>query len=134
MDNIRISNSNKKIQVNDEGEYIVLPFSDQSFPNRYYKMIDGFTEMKKEIDSKAKEVVTEREIVVFISDIHQKAKEDIDMLLGADTCKKVFGDIVPSIEMIQEFFEKLLPFFQAYSEERKKEINRKFNTAGKKKM
>lgn len=134
MDSIRVSNLNKKIEVNDEGEYIVLPFSDQAFPGRFYQMLDSFTEMKKEIDNKVNEELKQRELIDFIADIHEKAKKDIDLLLGKDTCKKVFGDIVPGIDMIQEFFEKLLPFFNAYSKERKKELNKKFNASGKKKV
>lgn len=134
MDSIRVSNLNKKIEVNDEGEYIVLPFSDQAFPKRFFDMVESLSSMQKEIEGKSTSINDEREFVEFNSDLHQRAKEEIDKLFGADTCKKVFGDIVPGIDLIQDFLEQLMPFFEKFSKERQKELKKKFGTVEKKKV
>ena len=42
IDSIRVDTGVKKIEVNDEGETISLNFADQSFPARYFAMVDEF--------------------------------------------------------------------------------------------
>ena len=40
IDSIRIDTGAKRIEVNDEGEYITLNFADQSLPTRFFAMAD----------------------------------------------------------------------------------------------
>lgn len=134
MSSIRVKNINKKIEVNDEGEYIVLPFSDQSFPKRFFELFDSLSKMQKEAETKIHDIKDERSLIDFNADIHERAKEEIDKVFGVGTCKKVFGDIVPGIDMIQDFFEQLMPFFEEHSKENKKEMKTRFGTVEKSKI
>ena len=42
IDSIRIDTGAKRIEVNDEGEYITLNFADQSLSTRFFAMADDF--------------------------------------------------------------------------------------------
>ena len=42
MEKIRIQRNVKRIEVNDEGEYITLDFDDLNLPYRYYGMLKRF--------------------------------------------------------------------------------------------
>ena len=42
MDRIRISNGEKRIEVNDQGEYITLNFNDQSLLPRFFHLKENF--------------------------------------------------------------------------------------------
>ena len=39
IDSIRIDTGAKRIEVNDDGEYITLNFADQSLPTRFFAML-----------------------------------------------------------------------------------------------
>ena len=53
---------------------------------------------------------------------------EVDALFGPDTCRKVFGDIVPGIELFDDFFTQLMPYFEEYGKERAAKLN-KYNAA-----
>ena len=48
---IRIASGVKKIEVNDEGEFISLPVADDNYVVRFYRLMDGIGERAKEIGS-----------------------------------------------------------------------------------
>ena len=39
MDKIKINNGTKRIEVNDNGDFIELPMRDQSFPTRFFEFV-----------------------------------------------------------------------------------------------
>ena len=54
-------------------------------------------------------------------------KERVDGLLGEGTCRKVFGDIVPSVDLYVDFINQLAPYFEKYGKERQKKLMQKYN-------
>ena len=56
MDSIRVDTGVKKIEVNDQGDTISLNFADQSFPARYFAMVDEF-EAQQEVFQKEAEAL-----------------------------------------------------------------------------
>ena len=56
IDSIRVDTGVRKITVNDEGETISLNFADQSFPVRYFNMVDEF-EAQQEVFQKEAEAL-----------------------------------------------------------------------------
>ena len=49
MAGIRVSTSVKKIEVNDQGEFITLNFSDNSFPDRFFAMLDSIQQRAEDV-------------------------------------------------------------------------------------
>lgn len=54
--------------------------------------------------------------------IYFKAK--IDILFGEGTCRKVYGDILPSVDMHIELLTQLLPYFEEYAKKRREKMSR----------
>ena len=106
---IRVNTGAKKIEVNDDGEYIVLNFADQDFPVKFAKLVEYFETESPKLIEKAKEIneldVTEAERAV---------------------AEEVFGDIVPAFYLYGEFFEQIAPFFTEYAAQRDKLLKSKY--------
>ncbi|MBS1474010.1 MAG: hypothetical protein HP058_03720 [Massilimaliae sp.] len=133
MSGIRVNTGAKKIEVNDEGEYIILNFGDQDFPNRFYAMLDRVQERVDKAAEEEKEIKNRyesgsdeliRAMSSFSCDLHRYIANEIDALFGAETCRKVFGDIVPGLELFEDFFDQLMPFFKEYGEARAQRLNK----------
>lgn len=127
MAGIRVNASIRKIEVNDNGDYITLNFSDQSFPQRFFAMTDLLQAKADEAKKRAEEIESSyppdsldrvRAGLALEKEVYDVMVEEIDSLFGPDTCRKVFGDIVPGIELFEDFFNQLIPYFQEYSQER----------------
>lgn len=139
VDSIRVDTGVKRIEVNDDGETITLNFADQSFPARYFQMVDEFEAKSAEFQKQAQELdekemseyEKQRAIADFNLEIHEFFKERIDGLFGPETCRKVFGDIVPAMDLYMDFLNQLAPFFQKYGKERQKKLAQKYNLARK---
>jgi uncharacterized protein YggU (UPF0235/DUF167 family) len=136
MNGIRINTGAKKIQVNDEGDFITLNFGDQSFPVKVFELINNFQEQCEKLQDNLKDLETEGKanIEAFrtLEKTHLYFKEQIDNVFGAETCRKVFGNITPSMEHIADFFHQIEPFFTEYGKERQKTIKTKYAKPGKK--
>lgn len=129
MEKIRIGNQNiKRIEVNDNGEYIELNFNDRSFPARFYELAKKFDEYKNEFEKRYADIEKEADEVDELGlsvklrkkyeldlEIHEKIKDEVDKLFGADTCRKVFGDITPNLECYVDLFTQLTPFIEEYA-------------------
>lgn len=93
MDSIRVDTGVKKIEVNDEGETISLNFADQSFPARYFAMVDEFEASQSTFQKEAQELDKEceqnqlsdyersRKVAAFNLKVHAFFKERVDGLL-----------------------------------------------------
>lgn len=135
-DSIRVSNGTKHIEVNDNGEYITLALGDQMFLNRILDLLDEFNGIQQDTkdrgaqieampeDTAEQQMVKMRAMADINLETHQRLKNRLDEVIGPDTCRKVFGDIVPAMEMYADFFEKLLPFIEKYAQERGKKISK----------
>lgn len=139
IDSIRVDTGVKKIEVNDEGETISLNFADQSFPARYFAMVDEFEACQPEFQKEAEKLdqaFQEKQISDYEYSrgaaslslkMHTFFKERVDGLFGADTCRKVFGDIVPSVDQYCDFMAQLAPYFEKYGKERQKKLMQKYS-------
>ena len=110
IDSIRIDTGAKRIEVNDEGEYITLNFADQSLPTRFFAMADDFQEKEPEYRARAEAIDANTDLTEYERmrataqlnlEFHTYFKEQIDALFGANTCRKVFGDIVPGVNCME---------------------------------
>lgn len=133
MAGIRVNTGDKKIDVNDNGDYIVLDLSDSSFPDRFFSMVDRVQEHAAAAEARAKELEGRlepgseemlRAAASLYRDLHEGVMAEVDALFGADTCRKVFGDIVPGIELFDDFFTQLMPYFEQFGKERAKRLSK----------
>lgn len=134
MHQIRISSGIKRIEVNEAGEYIELNLGDQTFASKYYKMFDRVQEAINamnpralELDQKYKDAnpfERQRAMCDFNAQLHTVLKEEVDNFFGEDTCRKVFGDIIPHYSMYLDFFEQLQPIFAEFAQERMKKMQK----------
>lgn len=113
-----------EIEVNDEGETIVLTLSDQT-------VLPKLAALAKELQGKAKAYKpsggTEYENAIsameFNTELCETMKSRVDDIFGAETCRKVFGDILPGAECFAEFFDAIRPYYEQYSKKRLAKYN-----------
>lgn len=119
MNRINVASEAVKITVNDAGETITLNLQDQRFMHTVTALVSEFTENAQAYKAKCEKIAamphdTNEEkfaqltaVAAVSNEICSMLKEKVDNVFGADTCKKVFGDIVPSIDAFADFFNQL---------------------------
>lgn len=130
MDKFRITRNIRRIEVNDEGECITLDFDDLNLPYRYYDMVKSFEAKRKAFyeqfseQLKADDGNTNDALVEAERKLYSDLRDGIDTVFGKDTCRKVFGDILPSLEMYMQFFDALTPYFEEEAQRRRAKMGR----------
>lgn len=124
IEKIRV-NSGIKIEVNDDGDTITIPVEDMMFMDGFYGMIDKFTDASTRLSNLQTDDT--REQLSAVIEECKMVTQEIDTLFGADCCKKVFGDIVPSPYVVMDFFDKIVPIIGKYANERQDRIAQKYN-------
>lgn len=123
MEKLRLVSYAKEIEVNDNGDTILLQVEDQAIPRKLKKLVKTLEAKAKELDG-----LDDEADIDIIEDKNYEmnllAKAAIDDTFGVDTCKKVFGDIVPPIEKYIEFIEAISPYFEAYAKERAQKLTK----------
>lgn len=142
MDSLRIDNGTKKIEVNDEGECIEFSIVNNDFFRAFFDLLRWFDEQEgrkeiKEMEENSDKVVLDGEGEINydaangVLDIRDKisgeACEKIDNIFGAESSRKIFGNIIPDMYMIADFFEQIAPLIDKYQKERSQTINKKYN-------
>ena len=118
MAGIRVNSGNIKVEVNDNGDFIVLR-KDMNFINKVNNFINCLDDVKANYDSKIKAIDEndpsyEDKVIDCLYDLHKELHDGIDFLFGTDTCKKVFGegveDVIPTFDGVIDFFEQISPY------------------------
>ncbi len=119
MNRINVASEAVKITVNDAGETITLNLQDQRFIHTVTALVNEFNANIQQYKVKCEEISAmphstsdERFAqLTALAAVNNEAcsilKEKVDFVFGADTCRKVFGDIVPSIDAFSDFFNQL---------------------------
>lgn len=112
-----------EVEVNDDGDRITLPVSDERFIKKVFDYAERMTEEAKNIPDS--ETATAVEIVAGNINFHESAKSEFDVLFGAGAYKKVFGDdILVGAEYILEFIEGIAPILSEYTTKRIQKIKK----------
>lgn len=125
MEKIKIGHK-VEVEVNDAGESIVLNFDDCAFIDSFFNIADSLEKASEFFNGEFNEL-NEHEKVKATKEKMQEIMNDIDSLFGDGSCKKIFGNIVPSPYLIYDLFEQLAPMIEKYSNERKEKIAEKYN-------
>lgn len=136
MDSLRVSNGIKRIEVNDDGEYIEIPISDTAFYERFGAIMKNFEQKEKEYGKRADELAEKHkdkpsddvdaiiDSIQLYADLCRDTCAELDKLFGDGCCRKVFVGVQnPSVELIGDFFEQITPLLNQYAQERNQKIN-----------
>lgn len=115
------------IVVNDEGETITMKPENQNFIEKFYGLVDKLDDLSAEMQSEAVKQMNEHEQLLLLIERTKHIMAEIDAMFGPESCRKIFGDIVPSHYLIADFFEQLKPIAERYTDGRQKEISKKYN-------
>jgi hypothetical protein len=111
-----------EIEVNDNGDTIIINSEDYTLPLRYQKMMEDCDKIAKETKLKVKAIenkkavdkgflnTNEIEILKLTDKAFLRIRTAIDGLLGEGACQKIFGDI-NYYSMYKDLFDQLEPFF-----------------------
>lgn len=124
-------NTGVKIEVNDEGDVIVARLNDNQFIERFHDIVETMEKVSEDMESEEMKNKDGRAQLDVVNEKTRDIMSDIDGLFGTDSCKKVFGDIIPSAYALADFFDQLIPIFEEYSNEKQKSIAAKYNRARK---
>lgn len=136
MEKLNFDNGNKKIQVNEDGDYIVLPMGDNAFPKRLIDFTQKMKDVYNELIEKEKEFKRNGLDETNISDISEisDARAEIytrigtffDEIFGNDSCRKVFGNLAPAQDIMISFLEQIKPLVERFADERRATIEKKY--------
>ena len=136
MAGIRVNTGVKRIEVNDDGDYITLSLSDNDFLNRFFALYENSQKMANEFSSSEAQIREKyqgdaetsaaclREVLSIYTEAGKNMMSEVDNLFGAGTCQKVFGDITPSFEHYYDFFEQLTPYLQEFAKEKTQRMSK----------
>ncbi len=120
-------NSGIVIEVNDNGDTITVNTEDQMFLEKFISLSEKFDEITQELHNTEIKDKGEREKLRWQIDKTKEIMAGIDDMIGEDTCKKVFGNIIPNPYLIADFFEQLTPIAEQYMSARQKKISEKYS-------
>lgn len=115
------------IRVNDAGETIVMNVEDQTFVEKFYGLIDRLEAVSGEMQSEAVKNMGDHDQLLLMIERTKPIMAEIDAIFGPESCRKVFGDIVPNPYLMADFFDQLKPIAEQYVSKRQEEIKKKYN-------
>lgn len=130
MEQIRLSKGTV-IEVNDEGETIVMQTDDQQFVEKFYGLTERIDTIQKKLNTDDAKGMSEHEQLKVLIGETKGLMEEIDGLFGSGSCRKVFGDIIPNPYLIADFFEQLKPIVKRHVDARQKKLAEKYNNKRK---
>lgn len=131
-----ISNSKKRIEINDSGEYIVFDTRSPVFLLGFLELAGRFESKSKDYEEGAKKVSampgnTTAELVekaIAANELNKAICDDlaaqVNELFEDDVCKKLFGDASPNVFGFVEFFAQLVPIVNAAQKEQNERIGK----------
>ena len=126
MEQIRIKRG-IEVGVNDNGDSILIDAENTLWIRGYKELIKTIQNIVDSINAIDESAMSEDEQLDVVIEHMRQIMDAIDKQFGADTCKKVFGDIVPMPLAVVEFFDAITPIVEKYTQERMDKINSKYS-------
>lgn len=144
MDKLRLDSGLKKIEVNDNGEYITVNLSDGAFFDKFNSFLNWFYKKQDDVEKKCDELKAkypeqedesmDRQIHMFgdsaklYRELCDEVCVELDKLFGERCFQKVFPEVEsPGFELIIDFIDNITPLLQKYAAERNQKINARYN-------
>lgn len=120
---IRVNVETVELEVNDNGDTIVLPVSDERFISNLYTFANSISEKAEKIHELGKSDVSA--FVKADIELHNSLKEEFTTLFGEGSYEKVFGsDIVVGAEYVLDFLDQCLPYFTKHIQGRMERLSK----------
>jgi len=123
MKEIRVSRG-IEINVNDAEETICIPVEDQNLTVKFFGLVEMLENIEKEAGKADRESI---DGVKHMIELTKELMAEIDNMFGQESCRKIFGDIVPGPYALADFFEQVTPIIEDHMDKRQKEIAQKYN-------
>lgn len=130
-DSIRVSRTGTRVEVNDAGESIILDLYNPGFLSSILDLLKEFEISAKGLSTCIKEARSES--LDDISSIARQTTEGceklaakIDEIIGADTCRKVFGPGTPGICELADFFGQIGEIIKKHGDGRAAKYREKY--------
>jgi hypothetical protein len=121
---LRIVVDNVTLEVNDNGDTIVLPLGDERFIKRVYDYAEKMQNGAEELSKKQ----SEDDIIGTITadiEYHDMLKTEFDSVFGTGAYNKVYGDnIVVGVEYIIQFIGQIMPYVQKHQANRSTKLSK----------
>ena len=121
---IRVPHDVVTLEVNEKGETITLPVSDERFTQ---KLMTFATEAQERAES-VKNVSDSTDIMEVVDsnlEFLDYLRTEFDVLFGEGAYEKVYGpDILIGADYILEFLDQILPYIQKSMEKRATKLNK----------
>ena len=128
---IKINTGIIRLQVECDGRTDEIAFNpdDVGFVNRFCDLTKAMETKQAEYDAKIEELEKEegfdtfgipsntKERLALMLEICLFMREQVDMVFGAGTSQKIFGD-VNTLEMFTQFFDGITPYIQKNRQEK----------------
>lgn len=108
------------LEVNDDGDIIQLPVSDEKFTQKFYEFSDKVQAKANEFNTEFnRKGISNLEKINIDVEFHECLKTEFDLLFGAGSYNKVFGpDMLVGAEYVLEFIEACLPYIEEHTQKR----------------
>lgn len=130
MEEIRVKRG-IEVKVNDAGDTIIMNVEDQLFLERFYGLLDRMKEAEDVLKTQEVRDMEEHDRLKIAIEKTRGIMGGIDEIFGVDSCKKIFGDIVPNMYLIADFFSQIEPITRKYMRARRSEIDKKYGRSRK---
>ena len=120
---LRVPVDSVEVEVNDNGDVILLNVGDERFMQKLYDFSMNVSERARELSETPTEDI--KQAIELDIEFHTWLKEQFDELFGDKSYEKVFGkDIVVGSEFVLEFLDNILPVIQKYTDKRVAKFNK----------
>ena len=120
---IRVNVEKIELEVNDNGDIIVLPVSDERFIQRLFVFANEISKKSEEMS-----FIDKKDVSKYVQadiELHNTIKKEFDELFGVGSYEKVFGeDIVVGAEYVFEFLDQCMPYINEHIKRRESKLNK----------
>ena len=126
---LRVDSGVKRIEVNDNGDYITVNISDNSFFRRFDDFVKWLNVKTVEADKISQDTESDfSERFNAYDALCRESCKELDALFGEGCCRKVFLDIEsPGMELVADFIDQIIPIIQGFATERNQKITSKYS-------
>ena len=120
---LRVPVDSVEVEVNDNGDVILLNVGDERFMQKLYDFSMNVSERARELSETQTDNI--KQAIELDIEFHTWLKEQFDELFGDKSYEKTFGkDIVVGSEFVLEFLDNILPVIQKYTDKRVAKFNK----------
>lgn len=140
---IKLENWDKKIKINEQGDYIIIHISDFSLVNKMSNLLEEISSDFEATQNAIKDISDNKEIVIKTQEFSEKICQKINLFFAEDKnnpeniCIKIFNTNCPFMDDILDFLIQicnLIEKFTGKKVENLSKISNKYKKAQNKRL